>query len=204
VVSGRVGLDISMVPVEYYKLDTITRDIRKMRDRDAKGFSFGDIYIGTYIQILKDHEKYPDVLMTINLKTASGTNLSAARFIDAPGYFFDLSCGKDIKFDHPFFKSLKPYTMLGFYVWQFAIDGRHQNDAFLFGLGLDLQIADFILTNSYGGYVGYIGNGDKPVVYRFTFKSNYDSKFNYKFRFQQGIHDFNYSTFSVGCTLDLE
>jgi len=83
--SKRAGLNISIVPFEHYKMDTITRDLRRARDYDGEGISGGDFYIGTFIQILKD-KKFPDIVLSINMKTASGTNLAAARFTDSPGY----------------------------------------------------------------------------------------------------------------------
>ncbi len=93
--TDKVGLLISIIPFEHYKMDTITRDLRRTRDFDGKGFAGGDFYIGTFIQILKDKKHWPDMAVSINLKTASGTNLEAARYTETPGYFFDLSMGKN-------------------------------------------------------------------------------------------------------------
>jgi len=94
--SQRVGLGISYVPLEMYRTDTIIRDQRRSREYDPRGFSLGDVYFSTYIHLIKEKEKIPDVLLSVNLRTASGSNIEGARHTDAPGYFFDLSAGKKI------------------------------------------------------------------------------------------------------------
>ncbi|MDZ7847116.1 MAG: hypothetical protein U5L96_10280 [Owenweeksia sp.] len=85
---ARVGISLSMVPIEHYLMDTVTRDLRAARDYDAKGFSLGDLYIGTHIQLVRQQEKLPDIMLSINLKTASGNNLYAVRFTEYPGLLF--------------------------------------------------------------------------------------------------------------------
>ena len=200
----RVGLKLNYVPIEYYETDTIIRDIRKARNYDAKGYSLGDVYIATYVQLIENHNKLPDVLLTINLKTASGTKLEDARHTDTPGYFFDLSFGKKYSFTEKRVKYIKPYIMAGLYIWQINGYGQMQNDAFLYGAGFDLGFNKLELTNALGGYIGYIGNGDKPMVYRLTLKSTFSKKINYLFRFQQGLHDFEYTSFRFGLNFSLK
>ena len=196
--SDRVGLQLSMVPVEYYKMDTLTRDIRRVRDEIPEGYSVGDLHIGTFIQIVKDHEKLPDVMLTINIKTASGGKLGAARYTDSPGYYFDVSIGKDFTLSKSFLNSIRPYIQLGFYVWQTNLDGYYQNDAFLYGLGIKLKTHNLEINNYLGGYIGYIDNGDKPMIYRLILETIKFPVLNYKIMFQQGLNDFEYSTFRVG------
>lgn len=200
--NGKVGFEISLVPIEFYKMDTITRDKRKTRDYDGKGKRGGDFYFGTYFQIIKDKAKLPDVLVTVNFKTASGTGFEAARYTDSPGYFLDLSAGKEIKIKENFF--ITPYAMSGFYAWQTNTTGYRQNDAFLYGAGCDLRFKNLIIKNAAGGYIGYINNGDRPVVYRFTLKSVSEKTTNFYIMFQQGINDFSYSSLRAGCIYNLQ
>ena len=201
--SDRVTLNLNFVPVEYYKMDTVTRDIRFARDYDAKGFSYGDLYVATYIQLVKDNDKYPDILLTINLKTASGGNLEAARFTDSPGYYFDISFGKDYVVNSKFIKSMRHYAMIGFYCWQTNSDINYQNDAFLYGLGTSILFKNIEINNQFGGYIGYQDNGDKPMVYRFELKGNKSSTVNFNFRFQQGLNDFLYTSVRFGLDFNL-
>jgi hypothetical protein len=191
----KVALEIFVVPIEFYSMDTITRDERVSRDKDGKGYAFGDIYIATLVQILKDKKGWPDLLLGITLRTASGNNVGGARFTDMPGYYFDLSAGKSYNVGENI--KLRPYIMLGFYVWQTNNDRWLQNDAFLYGIGASLYNDRFETNMKFGGYVGYIGDGDKPMVLRANaiYKR---PRTHYKLSFQQGLNDFKYSTISAG------
>ena len=202
--SPRVGLNIEIVPIEHYKMDTLTRDIRRARSFNGEGFASGDFYIGTYIQLIQNVKKLPDVLLTINFKTASGYNLYDARYTDTPGYFFDLSFGKKINLNKQKTKFIKPFLMLGFYCWQILGNAYRQNDAFLYGVGSNFIFSHFEIKNSFGGYYGYIGNGDKPMVYRLSLSSTFNTVLNYEVKFQQGLHDINYSSFGLSCNINLD
>ncbi len=201
--SERVGLKIDLGPIEHYKMDTLTRDIRRARNVTGEGYAVGDFYVGTYIQLVKHKEKFPDVLLTINLKTASGTKLSDARYTNAPAYFFDVSFSKNFNLNSQETTFLRPYVMLGFYVWQLHGHTQFQNDAFLYGLGFDLDFPSLVIKNSFGGYYGYLGDGDRPIVYRLIFQSKFDAIFNYELALQQGLHDYDYTSLRVSCNTNL-
>ncbi len=202
--SKRAGLNISYVPIEHYKMDTVTRDLRKARDYDGEGISLGDFYVSTYIQFIKDMDKFPDVLATVNIKTASGTNLGAARNTDSPGYFFDCSMGKDIKIRNSSLKSIRPHGMLGFYAWQTNLGDYLQNDAVVYGFGVNFQFSSFEINNSLDGYSGYIDNGDRPVVFRSVFRSQFNSVINCEILFQKGFRDFPYTTLRAGIEINFD
>ena len=192
---GRIAIELYGVPIEHFVMDTITRDERRARDYDAKGFSASDLYIGTLIQLLRDHKSWPDLLLGISMRTATGGGLGNARHTDAPGYFFDLSAGKSYNIGERLL--LRPYVMLGFYVWQTNRDDYRQNDALLYGLGLSLFNEKFECNAKYGGYKGYIGNGDAPMVLRANAIYKFP-KTHLKLSFQQGLQDFDYSTVGLG------
>ena len=187
----KVGFNISLVPIERFSFDMETRDLRAARDEDGMGYAGGDFYVSTFIQLLKDHSKLSDLLLTVNLKTASGTNLEAVRFTDTPGYFFDLSFGKQIN-------KLRFYGMMGFYVWQTYEDLSPQNDAFLFGAGIRYQLSKLNFDAQMGGYLGYKQNRDKPIVSRIEITTNLEGSMNYFLRLQHGLQDFDYSTLRLG------
>jgi len=192
---GKVAIEAFGVPFEVYKMDTITRDERAVRDRDAEGTAVGDLYISTKIQLLSDHRSWPDLMLGITLRTASGNSLGDARYTDAPGYYFDLSAGKSFKPGESLF--LRPFIMFGFYVWQTNDDIHFQNDAFLYGLGVSLYQDKYEFNVKYGGYKGYLGNGDAPMVLRANAFYKWP-KTHLKLSFQQGLQDFEYSTISLG------
>lgn len=192
---GRIAVEVFGVPVEHYIMDTITRDERAARCYDCEGTAMGDLYISTVIQILRDKGAWPDLVLGFTLRTASGNMLGDARYTDAPGYYFDLSAGKSFKLSSKFL--IRPYAMLGFYVWQTNRDDYHQNDAFLYGLGLSAYSSRYEFNAKWGGYKGYIGNGDAPVVIRANaiYKLK---KIHLKLGFQQGLNDFEYTSFRLG------
>ena len=192
--SQRVGLGISYVPLEMYKTDTITRDLRRSREYDPSGFSLGDVYFSTYIHLVKEKEKIPDVLLSVNLKTASGSKFDGARHTNAPGYYFDLSAGKKFFTGEQKMRYIRMYALVGFYVFQTNLNNNMQNDAFQYGTGLDLNFGRFQLDQQWSGYIGYLGNGDKPMVYRLILTWYSQKTMDLKLRFQQGFFDFPYTT----------
>jgi hypothetical protein len=202
--TDRAGLAVSMVPVEHFRMDTITRDLRRVRYLDAEGYASGDFYVGTYIQILKEKDGWPDLMATAYLKTASGGKLSYARYTDSPGYYFSLAGGKDFRIDGSFIRYLRAFGMAGFYSWQTFRDEYYQDDAVLYGAGISLRSEKLELTNSLGGYYGYIGNRDQPVVYTFSLETVNESGTNFRIMYRHGIKDFLYDTFRVSCVFDLK
>lgn len=201
----RVGLKLHLVPLEHYSINTTTRDDRSIREFNPKGYAGGDIYIGTFIQLIQENKKLPDVLLSINLRTASGTKLEAARYSDAPGYFFDLSAGKTFKqkSNKLGIQELRPFAMIGFYAWQIYGDRHLQNDAFLYGVGVLTKLKKLEIVNSLGGYKAYLGNGDSPMVYRAEVKTDTSQTLSYSFQFQQGIFHFGYSSIRLGLQLNI-
>lgn len=203
IVSNKVGLMLSVVPIEYFDVNQATLEKRKIVSTDGKGQAGGDIYVGTHIQVFKDHNFIPDVLLNINIKTASGTNLEAARYTDSPGYAFDVSFGKEIALGSEVFKSIRLYGTFGFNVFQTHRTDFLQNDTYMYGVGFDLNFNKLQFKNAIGGYRGHVGDGDRPAVFRSTLGTNFDSMLNYEVRFQQGIADIDYTTFRIGVNLDL-
>ena len=87
--------------------------------------------------------------------------------------------------------------MFGFYVWQTNQDRHFQDDAFLFGAGMEYNKRDWRIQLSSCAYFGYMQNGDQPLLIRL----GAEKKINRStaiLRFQQGLHDFKYSTVEAG------
>lgn len=187
----KVGLNIFLVPFEIFNYDTYLRDLRHSTDYDGQGVSTGDVYISTHIQLLENKVFWPDVLLNLTLKTASGNQYGAARFSDSPGYYFTLSFGKAV-FKTEKAGSLRLYGMFGFYAWQTNQPDHFQDNAIVYGLGVKWQQKHFSLNQSLGGFSGYLNNGDRPSVYRIDLESNLQNNVNYKIRFQYGFNDIDY------------
>jgi len=215
VVKNLVGMELSMVPLEQYNMDTATRDERRTRNRTGEGWAVGDLAIGTVIQLVKGR-KSPDVILAVNLKTASGTKLSDARYTDAPAYSFSLDVGKDLARLSGTTR-LRGYGMLGFYAWQTNLDNNRQDDALLFGAGLGLRGARWQAGASLAGYAGYFGAEkvvvadkdaplpyrDRPLVCRINLRKDL-GRVKALLAFQRGLHDFGYTTLRAGLIFVLQ
>jgi hypothetical protein len=201
--SSRAALSVSYIPVEYYRTDTLTRDLRRSREYDGEGYSMGDIYVSTLIHLVRAGRFVPDILLGINLKTASGTNFHAARHTDSPGYYFDVSAGRSFIPEKWREASARLYIMAGFYVYQTSLINHMQNDAFLFGAGMDLRLGSWKLEQQIGGYNGYLDNGDSPLVYRFGIQWDTGRGTHLRMRIQQGLVDFPYTSLRLSTQIEL-
>ena len=198
----KVGLQLFIVPFEMYKYDEFIRKQRSSTDYNGQGVASGDLYIGTHIQVIENHIVLPDILLTINIKTASGNQYGAARFSDAPGYYFDLSFGKSIELSQE--TKLRLYAMLGFYAWQTNLPDHFQNDAVIYGLGANLEFKNLCINQNFGGFDGYLDNGDHSQVYRLDIQTKLNSSVNYGIRFQYGMKDFDYQSIRFSMLYNLK
>ncbi len=204
--SQKISLFAYLYPVEHFVMSNEVRDERRLSDAYyvPKGWSSGDLYFGASVQILKNKQKLPDIAFRMATKTASGGGKGATRNTDAPAYFFDVSLGKKWYF---FAESPTPnmavFAMLGFYVWETNALSLPQNDAFLFGIGTDIDLGNWVVHSDFSGYLGYKNNGDKPIVYRFGIDKPFE-KGHYLLKYQTGIHDFPYQSFEAGIALYLK
>lgn len=164
-VPEKVAFQLSWVPIEYFQTSHEWKTERRTfhtfyEDQTATG----DVYLHTNVQLLQDDLHFANARLRIGYRFASSSKQGAARFTDAPGYYFDLGTSKDFKTNKIHWR---PSLMLGFFVWQTNLDDQFQNDAFLYGLGLEMMTHKLALNISYRGYLGYLDNGDKPTVLDF-------------------------------------
>lgn len=197
------SFEVYIVPIEYYNIyDSVFRDERAIRSYNPKGIAGGDFYFGTNIRVIKDHKRIPDITFSAFYKTASGTNLYDARYTDAPAYYIHLSFGKNIieKENTQF----RIYGNAGTYIWQTLKPWPLQNDAFLYGIGMKYIKNRTQTMLNWGGYSGYINNGDRPMVLRFeTGIHNKKENWFYSVYLQKGIMDFPYTTVSLSASYKL-
>lgn len=193
-VKDLISFDLAWMPYEKYQLNVATKEKRHVFsqfyfDKEAAG----EVHLNTNIQVLNKWRKHIGLALQVGYRFPSGSGFGAARFTDAPGYYFNLSAGKTLGK-----KGLQWNTMLGFYTWSIDVEGHNQNDAFLFGTGLEWNRKNWRLQTNIAGYLGYLENsGDKPVVYRFQAEKRL-KKTSLLLGFQQGLHDFKYSSFEFG------
>jgi hypothetical protein len=150
----------------------------------------GDFYFSTLVQIFRNR-KFPNTLLRMATKTASGNNLEAARHTDSPGYFFDLSFSKDFEAGKNL--HLKPFASAGFYSWQTNDELRLQNDAFMYAAGCDIAKNNWLLSGSASGYSGYKNERDRPVQLNFELEKNFNKK-SVKAYYTHGLRSWDYNT----------
>lgn len=158
----QVALELFWVPLEYFNTSHEWKTERKVFHRlyDAHAAT-GDVHLSTLVQVLKQENAFADVLFRLGYRYASSNRQGAARFTDAPGYWFDVSLGKEWG---ALGGRLRLEGMGGLYVWQTNRDDRLQNDAFLGGLSLGYRWKSWRIQTAFRGYWGYIGHGDDPLA----------------------------------------
>ncbi len=195
-----VALEMWGIIQEHYTMSEALAVEDRARHQHPEGFAAGDVYFATVIALpLPKH--FPEMALRIGLRTASGNHLYDARYTDTPGYFFDLSAGKDLRINlHSF---IRIYGMFGFYSWQTNLSSYHQDDAELYGIGMDYTFGKNTIGTRLAGYHGYVGNhalviinqqkpvpfNDRPVVLRLEYTHKW-RWFQAGLRYQDGLNDF--------------
>jgi hypothetical protein len=193
-VKDLMAIDAVWVPYEHFNMSQAIKEKRHVfsqffYDTDASG----ELHLNTNFQLLNKWKKFIRLALRVGYRFPTASAFGAARYTDGPGYYFDLSFGKP--FNH---SALKWTGMLGFYSWQVESDRHNQDDAFLFGTGLEWNKNNWRIQTHVAGYLGYFGNsGDKPIVYRFNLEKKI-KRTSLLFGFQQGLHDFKYSSAEFG------
>lgn len=168
----------------------------------------GDIYVSTNIQVLhhqwfkKSLPYMPSAVIRIGIKTASGGDFENRRFIDAPGYFLDLTLAEKIEFENSWARSVSIAGSIGFYCWQTG--QAEQNDAYMYGLRAEFEAQYLRLKAEWGGYSGWQNNKDCPMVIKARFGIPCSLGFEPYIAYQYGIRDWEYHEFKVGVMYSID
>lgn len=204
--TDRANLSIWMNAVEWYRnSDRSIEESRLAPTVDQypirSGHTIGDTYVSVDILALKEGLKNPSLTIRSVLKTASDDSWHLGRYYDSPGYFFDVSIGKDFQLGTEI--SVRFAAQTGFLCWQ--TDNGRQDDAFMYGLKTSLNVKGVLLSASWCGYNGWEHNcgnqgelaHDRPMVLRSgigyrTGNLEFDASYQY------GARDFPYHRIRVG------
>lgn len=196
--SDRVNLTTWMGVYEIYESNPQKlAEMHLDKSTKLKGGTVGDVYISTDIQLLRQRSKWfvPDVVFRSAMKTASGDAHNEGRYFDCPAYFFDVSVAKSIFFKNSFFNELRVVGSGGFLCWQVA--NGTQNDAVMYGVKSILTSKYFSAMLEYGGYVGWIKNGDSPQRIKGSLYGHI-KQFDVFIQYQYGLQDYPYHLFRIG------
>ncbi len=201
IVPDFVSLEMNNAIIEHYHMGIERRTEDAAWHEPGKGTSAGDINVNSTIQIIRDNQYLPDIAIRFNIKTTTGKNDWDARHIDAPGYFFDMSFGKDFKLNS--WIRMRLFFAGGFYCWQTNQLMLRQNDAVMGNAGASFIAGNFKMKFETGGYYGYKNNGDRPLLIRDYL--DYKSKaLTYRIGIEQGFHDFPFLNIFVGFIMNFD
>ncbi len=194
-VKEKVAFDIFWVPYERFQMSHTIKEERHVFSHYYYDESaHGEIHLNTNIQLLNKWRDKFHLALRVGYRFPTSNGLGMARFTDAPGYYIDVSTAKTFSKS----SSWKLIAMAGLYVWQTNLEGRRQNDAFLFGGGAEWNRSGWRLQVYASGYLGYMNNlGDKPVLFR-TGLEKRGRRIHAVLKLQQGISDFQYSSIESG------
>lgn len=197
VVKGKVAVEISAVVFEDFLLTPETRDERFAAAVEIDPLTYnGDIILSSFFQLLKDPE-WADIMLSLNLKTASGGRLSHARFTDAATYWLDVKLGKELYRNEAGKASFSVHGLGGVYTWLTNSKANHQYNAFHYGIGFIAKLGNFTLQSDLSGIHGYDNDGDRPVVFRNNLTYEY-KKNGLSLRYWHGMKDRLYETYTLG------
>lgn len=167
-------LYVTSVPIEWWWVTPETRDERRMQRFSGQGWDSGDTAFGIILRIANEEKsKLPNITFRAHSKTTTGGNLKNARFTDASMFFWEGTVSKTLISSESGSFLIK--GMIGFFTWQtnrnFLPNGSNQlqNDAGVYGVGIEWKRGQFTWGSDVSGYHGYIGNRDYPTFWRNQF-----------------------------------
>ena len=193
--SPRVNLSVWMPVVEFYRNTPASIAHSRPPEVSYSGYQIGNVYVSVDFQVLKEGRFMPDMSVRAAIVTASGDGDEYFRNFDAPGYFFDASIGKSVKFQGDFFQSLRLAANAGFLCWQ--VSANTQNDAYMYGVKAVLETRLLDVSCVWQGYTGWIGDGDAPMVIKASavFRAG---QFRPLIAYEYGLRDYPFHHFRVG------
>lgn len=203
VVPKRVVVHVWGFPTETFRTHNSVRNDRQIYyDDNGWMTKTGDLWISTYVQIVKDRNYWPDITINYSAKTTIGDAVQG-RYTDAPANYYYLAFGKSIFPKSGLIDEIRLGALTGFYVWQTNKVELAQDEGVLYELGVDLKHRNLSWRNEIGGYNAYGGyqfigvdDNNDPLIFRTNFKSAGEF-FDWKLEFQTGFRDYDYQTIRI-------
>ena len=207
VAPGKVLIEIWGFPSETFRISNELRDERQIYNDDTGWITHqGDLWISTHIQLLKDHKKLPDIILSYNHSSTTGMSYHA-RYTDGPIQYFYLAFGKSYYPKNFFFDEIRLGGMYGWYIWQTNKVKAAQDEGSMEGLGLMFKKKNLFLYQEISGFHGYDAYGsigqhgyNDPIICRSRLEYKWKKKM-VKVEYQTGLRDYLYQTFRLSGTV---
>lgn len=197
-VEDLVSFDLFWVPVEYFQMSDDLRETRVVLPvKGDQEFAIGDVYLNSTVQIL-NRERFA-LAARAGFKFPSSNGVALSRFTDSPGYNLDVGASWSLLHPSATASSLDLQVMAGFYSYQTQGGNANyrQNDALLFGVGLEFQHEAWRSNLEVRGYLGYFDLLDQPVLVRWEVDRAIQKGALFV-AFQAGINDLIYVSPEIG------
>jgi len=198
----KVHLYITSVPFESWEVTPEKRDERRMMGFSGEGRNTGDVAYGFIFKIFREGYILPfNFGFRVHAKTASGGNLSNARFTDHALYQWEGNFSKTLveKEDEKFLLKMS----LGFVTWQTNKNrlpggANHlQNDAPYYAFGIEYKKHKWWIGSDFTGYTGHINNRDYPHFWRNQIQYR-SRKLGYRAEYNYGLQSWDWDTILLG------
>ncbi len=196
-------LYVTSIPLEWWWVTEATRDERRMQRQNGQGWNTGDMAFGVILRLLNEEKvKGPNITFRAHSKTTTGGNVNNARFTDGSMFFWEATLSKTLKKTEN--SSFLIKGMIGFYTWQtnrnFLPNGseQFQNDAGVYGVGMEWTTGKFRWGSDISGYHGYIMNRDYPTFWRNQFSYRLTKHIALYSNFNMGLKSWDWSTVTIG------
>ncbi|QRK06618.1 hypothetical protein JQX13_42135 [Archangium violaceum] len=180
--AGRVALIVEGTPLEAWVVSWQTQDA--WRPRRWNGLTKGDIRIGAKFLLYGGRGWIPGVALRALTRTTTGKDVEDRRFMNAPGYLFDLVFGERWSLSPEV--GLEAWLSAGFLAWQQA--GFGQNDAFNWSATTLLHLPRASVRLEARGYQGW-EQYDKPLVLMAGLELPISSNFQFLLTTQRTLRD---------------
>jgi hypothetical protein len=198
---------VNSIPTEKWEVTPETRDERRMMGISGTGKNTGDINFGVVYKIFDENLEGPfNFGLRAHAKTTTGGNIANARYSDASMMYWEGTFSKTIAKTER--SSFLAKLMLGFYTWQTNINGlingstSRQNDAPLYGFGLEYETGKWHFDTDFTGYYGYQGHRDYPGFLRFNMVREIAGG-EVSMGYNIGLKTWDWNTFSVGYRINV-
>lgn len=196
VFTSRANLVVWMPVIEGYHLSTRWVEHAPVDPTlKRRGSTIGTMFVSTDILLMRESRRRPAMAVRAAMKTAAEDDWTTARYYDCPGYFFDMSFGKDFAIRKGVLKSLRLGVSGGFLCWQ--TDNARQNDATMYAAKVTARFRHLTIAQDVRGYFGWEHNGDCPAVAKTSVEARF-GHFSPFAEYQKGLHDYPFQQFSVG------